>query len=95
MRLLPIASLWLLALPIVCADSLRVGNRLLVVGDSAAQVRELLGRPVHITHRHAARHHRGVVVATPASERWTYHRDGGELTVTLVDGEVVAIEQRP
>jgi hypothetical protein len=93
-RLLLIASLWL-GFSIVCADSLRVGNRLLVAGDSAAQVRELLGRPTRITHRHAARRHRGVVVATPASERWTYRRDGGELTVTLVDGEVVAIEQRP
>jgi hypothetical protein len=34
-------------------------------------------------------------VVTPASERWTYRRDDSELTVTLVDGEVVAIEQRP
>jgi hypothetical protein len=95
MRMILIGGLWLLALSTAAADSLRVGNRLLVSGDSAAQVREVLGRPSHVTHHRASRHRRGVVVAEPASERWVYRRDGHEITVTLVEGAVTQIEQRP
>lgn len=95
MRMLLICSLGLLAFSAIASDTLRVGNHLLVAGDSAAQVRELLGRPGHVTHHHDARHRRGVVVATPSSERWTYRRDGSEITVTLVDGVVSQIDQRP
>jgi hypothetical protein len=36
-----------------------------------------------------------VVVATPASESWVYRHDGREITITLVDGAVTTIEQRP
>lgn len=94
MRSILIGSLWLLATS-AAADTLRVGNHLLVSGDSAAQVREALGRPSHVTHHRGAHHRRGVVVATPASESWVYRRDGREITVTLVDGVVTTIEQRP
>lgn len=95
MRIIVIGSLWLLAFSAMASDTLRVGNRLLVAGDSAAQVRELLGRPAKVTHHRARRHGRGVVVVTPASESWVYRRDGSEITVTLVDGEVAEIAQRP
>ncbi|WP_291196401.1 hypothetical protein, partial [Frateuria sp.] len=95
MRMILIGGLWLLAFSAMASDTLRVGNRLLVAGDSAAQVREALGRPSQVTHHHAARHRRGVVVATPASERWVYRREGREITVTLVDGVVTEIDQRP
>jgi hypothetical protein len=95
MRRVLIASLWLLASTAFASDTLRVGSRLLVAGDSAAQVRELLGRPDRVAHHRGRRHGRGVVVATPASESWLYRRDGREITVTLVDGEVTGIAQRP
>jgi len=90
-----IGSLWLLAFSASASDTLRVGSHLLVAGDSAAQVRELLGPPTRVTHHRGRRHGRGVVVAVPASESWVYQRDGSEITVTLVDGEVARIEQRP
>jgi hypothetical protein len=96
MRIILVGSLWLLS-AVAAADTLRVGNHLLVSGDSAAQVREALGRPSRVTHHRdrAAGHRRGVVVATPASESWVYRRDGREITVTLVDGAVTTINQRP
>jgi len=95
MRTILIASLWLLAFAAAASDTLRVGSRLLVAGDSAAQVRELLGRPTRVAHHRARHHGRGVVVVTPASESWIYRDGEREITVTLVDGEVADIEQRP
>jgi hypothetical protein len=95
MRIILFGGLWLLACSAFASDTLRVGNRLLVAGDSAAQVRELLGPPTRVTHHRNRRHGRGVVVLTPASDSWVYRRDGGEITVTLVDGEVAEIEQHP
>lgn len=95
MRIILIGGLWLLAFSAIASDTLRVGSHLLVAGDSAAQVRELLGRPDRVT-RHRARHHgRGVVVVTPPSESWVYRQDGREITVTLVEGQVDEIVQRP
>ena len=95
MRTILIAGLWLLAFGATASDTLRVGSRLLVAGDSAAQVRELLGQPTRVTHHRARRRGRGVVVLTPASESWSYRDGEREITVTLVDGEVAGIEQRP
>lgn len=95
MRTILIGSLWLLAFAATASDTLRVGSHLLVAGDNATQVRELLGRPARVTHQRARRHGRGVVVVTPASESWVYRDDGREITVTLVDGVVSDIEQHP
>jgi hypothetical protein len=95
MRTILIGSLWLLAFAATASDTLRVGSHLLVAGDSAARVRELLGRPTRVTRHRAHRHGRGVVVATPASESWLYRDGAREIVVTLVDGEVEEIEQRP
>jgi len=95
MRIILIGSLWLLAFSAIASDTLRVGSRLLVAGDSAAQVRELLGQPAKVAHHRARRHGRGVVVVTPPSESWVYHREGSRITVTLVHGQVTEIEQRP
>ncbi|HEV2620964.1 MAG TPA: hypothetical protein VGU65_02600 [Frateuria sp.] len=100
MRIILVGSLWLLS-TVAAADTLRVGSHLLVSGDSAAQVREALGRPSRVTHHRdrdragSARHRRGAAAAKPASESWIYRRDGREITVTLVDGAVTTIQQRP
>lgn len=97
MRIVLVGSLWLLS-AVAAADTLRVGDHLLVSGDSAAQVRAALGRPSRVTHHRdrdrAARHRRGAA-KKPASESWIYRRDGREITVTLVGGAVTTIEQRP
>lgn len=83
------------------SDSLRVGNRVLVVGDSAATVTALLGKPTHKSHRNAPRSggHRGKRARTTAgdaarSEQWQYRHDGRVIVVTLVDGRVSDIDER-
>ena len=82
-------------------DSLRVGSRVLVVGDSAATVTALLGKPSHKSHRSAARSggHRGKRARTTRDntargEQWQYRRDGRVIVVTLVDGRVSDIDER-
>jgi len=94
-RTILIGSLWLLTFAASASDTLRVGSHLLVAGDSAARVRELLGRPTRVAHHRARRHGRGVVVVTPASESWVYRDGEREITVTLIDGKVAEIQQRP
>ncbi|HEX7731572.1 MAG TPA: DUF2845 domain-containing protein [Rhodanobacter sp.] len=83
------------------SDSLRVGSRVLVVGDSAATVTALLGKPAHKSHRNAARggSHRGKRTRTTQGdaargEQWQYRRDGRVIVVTLVDGRVSGIDER-
>ena len=79
------------------SDSLRVGNRVLVVGYSAATVLHLLGKPAHRSHRGGARRGRRARVVsgnTAASELWQYRRDGHVIVVTLVDGRVSDIDER-
>lgn len=90
----------LLALSFMAAASstLRVGNRVLVAGDSAVQVTELLGRPAHVSRgahgTRGRRRRRGLVAANPASERWQYRRHGHTITVLMVDGAVADIQQQ-
>ncbi|MEW9572068.1 DUF2845 domain-containing protein [Rhodanobacter sp. Si-c] len=83
------------------SDSLRVGSRVLVVGDSAATVTALLGKPVHKSRRNAARGggHRGKRARAAQGdkargEQWQYRRDGRVIVVTLVDGRVSDIDER-
>lgn len=84
------------------SDSLRVGNCLLMVGDSAATVTELLGKPSHKSRNRGATTsgHRGKR-ARPASagakqdgEQWQYRHEGRVIVVTLVDGRVSDIDER-
>jgi hypothetical protein len=83
------------------SDSLRVGNRVLVVGDSAATVSALLGKPTHKSRRSASRgsRHRGRRMrassdGAASGEQWQYRRDGRVIVVTLVDGRVSDIDER-
>jgi len=83
------------------SDSLRVGNRVLVVGDSADTVGALLGKPVHKSHGAASRGsgRRGRRVradagASARGEQWQYRRNGQVIVVTLVDGRVSDIDER-
>jgi hypothetical protein len=78
------------------SDSLRVGNQLLMVGDTAAHVQELLGRPSYRAHHSSSsRRHRGRQRGSSAGgERWQYRRDGRIIVVTIVDGLVTDIDER-
>jgi len=101
----PLAGiLFVFATGVAASDSLRVGNRLLMVGDSAATVTELLGKPSHKSHRSAARGSssrrgkrstRTAIAGKKASgEQWQYRREGHVIVVTLVDGRVSDIDER-
>jgi len=78
------------------SDSLRVGNRLLMVGDTAAHVQELLGRPSYRAHRGSSRGRRRRAARSGSSggEHWQYRRDGRAIVVTIVDGLVTDIDER-
>lgn len=91
---------WLLAVPAAhAADSLRVGNRVLVAGDSAAAVTALLGKPSYKSHARASstrsrKRRSAPTAATGSAERWQYQRDGRVVVVTLIDGRVADIDER-
>ncbi len=87
------------------ADSLRVGQQVLVTGDSAARVVELLGQPVHkasggskagkgANKRSAKGGSRAKQAAGKAAEgeRWQYRQGRRTVTVVLVQGKVARIE---
>jgi hypothetical protein len=90
------AAAWLAGAGMAQAsDSLRVGNRLLMVGDTAAHVQELLGRPSYRTHhRSSKRRSRRSSRGGAGGEHWQYRRDGRIIVVTLVDGLVTDIDER-
>ncbi len=79
-------------------STLRVGSQVLVVGDSAAKVVELLGKPTHKSHgkspsaKNKAGRHKGrnQASADTAGEQWQYRHEGRLITVILVDGRVTS-----
>lgn len=105
MRLPPVICGLLLAAALVdgaqASSTLRVGNQVLVAGDSAARVTALLGKPSYTAHRRAkrssgTRRRGGVRVVTQAQEgeQWQYRRAGHVTTVTIIDGRVSDIQDR-
>lgn len=85
-----------LAVPFMAraSDTLRVDNRLLVAGDSAAQVESLLGKPSRKSHARASRRSGRYGAATGSRERWQYRRDGRLITILLEDDRVASIEEQ-
>lgn len=106
MRTRLILALFVFSAAVQASSSLRVGNQLLVVGDSAVRVTELLGKPSYKSRGHASRsggsrsssHKGGRRRATSATakktdgEKWQYRRGDHVTIVTLVDGRVSKIE---
>jgi hypothetical protein len=79
------------------SSTLRVGNQVLVAGDSQERVVELLGKPSSKAHPRRARRGRGgvqVIERDAGGERWRYRRDGHITVVTIVDGRVEDIDDR-
>ncbi len=79
------------------SSTLRVGNQVLVAGDSGERVVQLLGRPSSKTHRRASHAGRGrvrVIDRNQNAEQWRYRRGGHVTVVTLVEGRVTQIDDR-
>lgn len=85
-------------------ESFRVGSRLLVVGDSAAKVKELMGNP-SVTTKAASEKRSGKTKRSSRSvskhqpqqarekgEKWQYQHDGHTTIFTMANGKIVHIE---
>ncbi|RDI98561.1 DUF2845 domain-containing protein [Dyella solisilvae] len=75
--------------------TLRVGSQVLVVGDSASRVIELLGKPNYKGHgaggaRKSGKKHR-TNAAESSGEQWQYRQGSRTVTVVVMDGRVAAI----
>lgn len=98
-------SLWLSVFLFACtahagSGTLRVGSQVLVVGDSATRVLELLGKPSYRTRtastpnsprsiRRSRRH--GGRSASSGGQQWQYRQGNRVVTIVVTDGKVSAI----
>ena len=100
----------LLLILLVCSvgvhalESLRVGNQLLVVGNSAAKVKELMGNPsVRGSGANGKNSSKTRSHPKPASknkqqsakekgEKWQYQHDGHTTIFTIANGKIAHIE---
>jgi len=86
-------------------ESVRVGNQLIVVGDSAAKVKEMLGNPTSRSKssgsgkngsKKSSSHRKGGVQVQSndktKGEKWQYRRDGQTITFVMADGKVTYID---
>lgn len=78
------------------SGTLRVGSEVLVVGDSAARVMELLGKPAYRSHAKPAstgrgRKHRGRRSSSAGGEQWQYRQGRRIVTIVVADGKVASI----
>lgn len=80
------------------SGTLRVGSQVLVVGDSAMRVVELLGKPAYRTHGKAAsasrgggRRHKGGGSSSAGGEQWQYRQGSRIVTIVVADGKVASI----
>ena len=86
------------------SSTLRVGNQVLTVGDSASRVVELLGKPAYKSHKktgtrsghvRGGRHNGRRKTSSSreaGSEQWQYRRGDRVTTVLLADGKVIGFE---
>jgi hypothetical protein len=83
-------------------ESLRVGNQVLSVGDSAARVKALMGNPSVRAKGGAGKSARKSGAksvgkskrdeAKEKGEKWQYRRDGHTTTFTIANGKIAHIE---
>ncbi|WP_426269995.1 DUF2845 domain-containing protein [Dyella kyungheensis] len=99
MRSLVVLLLGLLMTCLAHAGSgtLRVGSQVLVVGDSAARVVELLGKPVYRSHAkpasgsHGWKRKGGHRSSSAGGEQWQYRQGRRIVTIVVADGKVASI----
>lgn len=88
MRRLLLISLLLFSLDAFASNTLRIGQQVLSVGDTAAHTIDLLGTPAY---REPVENKFGAYLG----ERWQYSRDKGHVVVvTIIAGKIAAIEDR-
>ena len=86
MRRLLLAGLLAISLDAWASETLRVGQQVLAVGDTAVHVLDLLGQPLY---REPVENKFGASLG----ERWQFHRDDDHVvTVMIVAGKVASIE---
>lgn len=86
MRRLLLIPLLALSLNVFASNTLRVGQQVLSVGDTAVHTIDLLGTPVY---KEPLQNKFGAY----QGERWQYSRDQGHVVVvTIIAGKVAAIE---
>lgn len=96
---LGLAALLLACVAYAGGGTLRVGSQVLVVGDSATRVLELLGKPAHRSHAKAGATTTGSGSgrkksgkgAPSSGEQWQYRQGQRLVTITVADGKVTAI----
>lgn len=104
MRICLVIALFVFSVAVQASSTLRVGSQVLTVGDSAARVTELLGKPSyksksrrsssHSSGRRSSKHVKVATTDSTAGEHWQYRHDGHVTTVTIVDGWVTDIDDR-
>lgn len=88
MRHLLLISLLLLSFSVFASETLRVGQQVLSVGDTATHAIDLLGTP---SYKEPVQNRYGAYLG----ERWQYSRDDGHVViVTIIRGKVTGIEDR-
>ncbi|OOG43292.1 DUF2845 domain-containing protein [Rhodanobacter sp. C05] len=88
MRHLLLLPLLAFSVAVCASETLRVGQQVLAVGDTAAHTLDLLGTP---TYKEPVENKFGAFLG----ERWQFSReDGHVITVTIIAGKVSAIEDR-
>lgn len=86
MRRLLLVPLLALALTAHASDTLRIGQQVLSVGDTAAHAVDLLGTPAY---KEPVQNRYGAFLG----ERWQYNRDRGHVVeVTIIAGRIASIE---
>ena len=92
MRRYMFVALLMVSFAAQASSSLRVGDKVLSIGDTAARVQELLGPPVT---RVLLRQSDGLPSdQVSRGEQWQYVQDGKTLIVTIVDGKATDFETK-
>ena len=92
MRRCMFVALLMVSVAAQAMSSLRVGDKVLSVGDTAARVQELLGPPVTRVYLH--RQDGLPEDQVWRGEQWQYVQDGKTLIVTITDGKATDFETK-
>ncbi|RDS79727.1 DUF2845 domain-containing protein [Dyella monticola] len=86
-----IFALMLVSTTLYAATTLRVGNKVLSVGDSAVRVQQVMGNPA-VRAFTSPQTGRMPTNQLAAGEQWQYAQDGKTIVITIIGGRVSNIE---